>query len=706
MSLNKYDPRLKKYQELKSTFICGRNIYEEIMEDLVPSPKGKTARQSWIITGPRGAGKSHLITHLYREITVDKKLSQTWIPLIFPEEIFKVDSLYRLMIVVFDKLIKEIEPSNEAADVIAQFGVLKKTRIKGGLIQKREQRREDAKELLSLLGQMVQHTGKKLMLLLENLQYLFRDQIPEIDQKVLRSFLHEQPDVLIIVGTALTVFNEVENYGLPFYHFFRIRGMEPLTKEGIEAFLNKIAEFRGDDNIAAKIEANRHHIHTYSILTGGNPRLILFLYELLLDHQLLNTSLILDKVAELTPYFLDKTRDESLQRKLILDSLATGPPAKTATEIADEVNEDQKSITEQLKRLTAESWIHALPIQGDDVKKKEVFYSLRDYFFRIWYQVRMGDIDESEVFCLAELVTLLFDKEQIHERINCNLDTPGYRIDIKPDAVESWTRLGYSQYELNRHKKALESFQKALDVDNLTYILTHTYDLIIGAFFLLFVMSIGQRVLLRFLPKYKPFSKTSANEIQEVESSEEQSFFYIMKKTFVLPLLAALGIAIVIIGISVGVGELIPKDFQMMVIILTITTLSILASLIKRINRIQKTFDVGMYFILVFSLVVASMADLRSFSSSHLHIFYWVFLVYAGSLIIHVALAALFKIDADNVIIVSTALTCSPPFVPVVAGALKNKEIIISGITVGIIGYAIGNYLGVFIAYLFKSLPL
>ena len=464
MSLNKYDPRLKKYQELKSTFICGRNIYEEIMEDLVPSAKGKTSRQSWIITGPRGAGKSHLITHLYREITVDKKLSQTWIPLIFPEEIFKVDSLYRLMIVVFDKLIKEIEPSNEAADVIAQFGVLKKTRIKGGLIQTREQRREYAKELLSLLGQMVQHTGKKLMLLLENLQYLFRDQIPEIDQKVLRSFLHEQPDVLIIVGTALTVFNEVENYGLPFYHFFRIRGMEPLTKEGIEAFLNKIAEFRGDDNIAAKIEANRHHIHTYSILTGGNPRLILFLYELLLDHQLLNTSLILDKVAELTPYFLDKTRDESLQRKLILDSLATGPPAKTATEIADEVNEDQKSITEQLKRLTAESWIHALPIQGDDVKKKEVFYSLRDYFFRIWYQVRMGDIDESEVFCLAELVTLLFDKEQIHERINCNLDTPGYRIDIKPDAVESWTRLGYSQYELNRHKKALESFQKALDV--------------------------------------------------------------------------------------------------------------------------------------------------------------------------------------------------------------------------------------------------
>ena len=100
------------------------------------------------------------------------------------------------------------------------------------------------------------------------------------------------------------------------------------------------------------------------------------------------------------------------------------------------------------------------------------------------------------------------------------------------------------------------------------------------------------------------------------------------------------------------------------------------------------------------------MADLRNFSASHIQIFYWVALVYGGSLIIHVLLAAIFRVDADNVIIVATALTCSPPFVPVVAGSLKNKEIIISGLTVGIIGYAIGNYLGIFFAYLLKNLPI
>jgi len=39
-----------------------------------------------------------------------------------------------------------------------------------------------------------------------------------------------------------------------------------------------------------------------------------------------------------------------------------------------------------------------------------------------------------------------------------------------------------------------------------------------------------------------------------------------------------------------------------------------------------------------------------------------------------------------------------------VAGALKNKEIIITGITGGIIGYVAGNYLGIALAYFLKGL--
>ncbi|MFW5657340.1 MAG: DUF819 family protein, partial [Bacteroidota bacterium] len=58
----------------------------------------------------------------------------------------------------------------------------------------------------------------------------------------------------------------------------------------------------------------------------------------------------------------------------------------------------------------------------------------------------------------------------------------------------------------------------------------------------------------------------------------------------------------------------------------------------------------------------------------------------------------------DTVMVTSSALICSPPFVPMIAGAINNKEVIVSGLTVGIVGYAIGNYLGVGVAYLLRGL--
>jgi len=271
---------------------------------------------------------------------------------------------------------------------------------------------------------------------------------------------------------------------------------------------------------------------------------------------------------------------------------------------------------------------------------------------------------------------------------------------FKDSVNEAWKIAGMMTGVYSGGTPNLAAIQKALDVNNLTYIMTHTYDLIIGVVFLFFVMTIGQRVLLRFLPAYKMQGVVSEIEPSILDNTKDRSFFEVLQKKYIIRLLEAFGITIVIIGISVGLGELVSKEHQTIVIILSTTTLGILASLLGRVNKIEKTFELGMYFILVFSVVVASMADLRNFDMSHINIFYWVALVYVGSLIIHVALAAIFKIDADNVIIVSTALSCSPPFVPVVAGALNNKEIIISGLTVGIVGYAIGNYLGILVAEL------
>jgi len=74
-----------------------------------------------------------------------------------------------------------------------------------------------------------------------------------------------------------------------------------------------------------------------------------------------------------------------------------------------------------------------------------------------------------------------------------------------------------------------------------------------------------------------------------------------------------------------------------------------------------------------------------------------------GSMLIHALLCRMFHIDSDTMIITSVSAVCSPPFVPVVVSRLKNRDILISGLVTGIIGYTIGNYLGIGLAMIFRS---
>lgn len=247
----------------------------------------------------------------------------------------------------------------------------------------------------------------------------------------------------------------------------------------------------------------------------------------------------------------------------------------------------------------------------------------------------------------------------------------------------------------------LASIKLALDVNETIYVVTHTYDLLIGVFYLLFMLAVGQRFFLKFLPAYRHADPESAG-IGVFDGDDP--YWGIFKKNIFIPLLRAFGLSVLIFAIGGGVSLFLPQSTQMAVVILLITTLGILASLIPSVNRTEKTFELGMYFILIFSIVVASMADIQRFVAASPSILLYVTLAVFGSLLVQVILSRIFKVDADTLMITSTAFICSPPFVPVVAGALKNKEIIVSGLTVGIMGYAVGNYLGVMIALFLRGL--
>ena len=248
----------------------------------------------------------------------------------------------------------------------------------------------------------------------------------------------------------------------------------------------------------------------------------------------------------------------------------------------------------------------------------------------------------------------------------------------------------------------MAAMKTALNVDTEIYIMTHTYEVALGALYLVFILSIGQRVFLLFL---KPFKKAETGNIKvgQLNLDEDYDSYegFFKRKTF-FPVLAAFGLSLLIFGVSFGLSTLFPEDFSTAAIILLITTFGIGASFIAKIKNIKKTFQTGMYIILIFCIVVSSMADVRQLVDISFDLFWYVALAMYGSHFLHALLARFFKIDADTVIISGSALICSPPFVPVVAGALKNREVILTGLIVGIAGYAIGNYLGVFIAYLLR----
>lgn len=246
----------------------------------------------------------------------------------------------------------------------------------------------------------------------------------------------------------------------------------------------------------------------------------------------------------------------------------------------------------------------------------------------------------------------------------------------------------------------LAAIQSALGVNAETYLMVNTVDIVLSSIFLLIIMTFGKGLLRKILPAYEN-AKVVVAEQPLMESDDYKG---ILTKKGLSSAGLALLISILIVAVSIGFSFLVSGGISMLVLILSITTLSIAASFFDFINKLNYSFQTGMYLILIFCVVVSSMANLKEMGDIAMDLLYYLSFVVFGSLALHIVLAKIFKIDADTLMVSSAALICSPPFVPVVAGALKNKDVIISGLTVGIIGYAIGNYLGVSIAYLLNSM--
>lgn len=238
----------------------------------------------------------------------------------------------------------------------------------------------------------------------------------------------------------------------------------------------------------------------------------------------------------------------------------------------------------------------------------------------------------------------------------------------------------------------------SLGVDKTLMAIVLAFEMVFTTPYIFFIIGGGYKVFRKILP-YQDITRRGRTD-ENVATKDVENYRGMLDKSNVGGMFIGLGLSILFLAIGAGLALLLTGTLNELVVILTITTLAIIASFFKKVRELPKTFELGMFFILIFSVIVASLFDIHSVNGGSLMIglfVLWVMVIAAG---LHLLFCRIAHVSGDLFCVSQIALLCSPPFVPPVVGAMQNKKVLISGIVIGLVGYAVGTYLGATIAIL------
>ena len=238
-----------------------------------------------------------------------------------------------------------------------------------------------------------------------------------------------------------------------------------------------------------------------------------------------------------------------------------------------------------------------------------------------------------------------------------------------------------------------------------TFILINSYDIIISFLYFVFLFSVGIKMFraLYGQSRKRVAEGTSADEMQSADTSSQ--YHLLLQRSGLCQLARIVAVTLVVVAVSALVALAFSEEWFMEVFNLMLTMLGVASSFVKSVREMTLSYDVGMYLIYIFSLTIASMADFSSLDlRGGINQFAFMTVAVILSLLIHAVVCRLMRVDADSMMISSVAFINSPPFVPMAAVAMRNKSVIVTGLGAGIMGYALGNHLGVVMAELLSLL--
>lgn len=246
----------------------------------------------------------------------------------------------------------------------------------------------------------------------------------------------------------------------------------------------------------------------------------------------------------------------------------------------------------------------------------------------------------------------------------------------------------------------MAAIKTALNVDDDLFTAMLTYDIALSAMYMLLLMIVAKPIFRHVLPRFNR-QQQAANTDAFNHLADDSANLYrpLAQRSLLGKTGAALLLSALVVGLSVGISKLIPGSMSSAVAIISITSLGVAASFIPVIRNLPTSYPLGMYCILTFCFTTGSMVSSSLLTNLNWPLFLYIGCIIFGAFFIHFLLCRLFKFDVDTFLVTSAATIMSVPFMPVIAGAIRNRALIVPGLAAAILGYILGNYMGLLVAW-------